>query len=272
MLIRLALKLSEFSPRFKRLLWRRWYQYLAGYQMAEWRFMNYGYASLNASEDPLILPPEDEPDRYAIQLYHRVAGAVELKGREVLEVGCGRGGGASFIRRRHRPRHMTCVDFSDKAVRFCREQHRLDGLSFVHGDAEALPFGEESFDAVVNVESSHCYGSMPAFLSEVCRVLRPGGHFLFADFRPVENCDRLHQQLVETRMAILEQQDITPHVLEALRQDSDRRFALIDRSINKRLVDTFRQFAAVEGSEVFDGFKNGAAIYLRYVLQKQKIV
>jgi hypothetical protein len=35
MLIRLAMKLSELSPRFKKLLWRRWYQYLAGYKMAD---------------------------------------------------------------------------------------------------------------------------------------------------------------------------------------------------------------------------------------------
>jgi len=269
MLIRLAMKLSEISPRFKKLLWRRWYQYLAGYKMADWQFMNYGYASLDASEEP-VLHPDDEPNRYAIQLYRRVARAVELKGREVLEVGCGRGGGSSFITRSHHPKQMTGVDFSARAIRFCRENHRIDGLSFVHGDAEALPFGDESFDAIINVESSHCYGSMPAFLLEVTRILRPGGHFLFADLRSTEDRERLHGQLLETGMAILETQDITPNVLEALRQDSERRLALIERSANKRLIGTFREFAAIVGSDVFDGFKNGSATYVRYVLQKQK--
>lgn len=271
MLIRLAMKLSELSPRFKKLLWRRWYQYLAGYKMADWQFMNYGYASSDASGEPVVLHPDDEPNRYAIQLYRRVAGAVELKGREVLEVGCGRGGGSSFITRYHHPKQMTGVDFSAKAIRFCQENHRIDGLSFVHGDAEALPFGDESFDAIINVESSHCYGSMPAFLLEVRRILRPGGHFLFADLRSTEDRERLHGQVVETGMAILERQDITPNVLEALRQDSERRLALIERFVNKRLIGTFREFAAIVGSDVFDGFKNGTATYLRYVLQKQKL-
>ena len=58
------------------------------------------------------------------------------------------------------------------------------------------------------------------------------------------------------------------HALQALCQDSERKLALIQRSVNKRLVETFRQFAAIEGSEVFDGFKNGTTRYLRYVLQK----
>lgn len=268
MLVWLAMKLSQLSPRFRRLLWRQWYQYLAGYQVADWRFINYGYALLDASAEPLVLQPDDEPNRYAIQLYDRVARVAELQGREVLEVGSGRGGGSSFVKRYHHPQQMTGVDFSAKAVCFCQENHRVDGLSFVHGDAEALPCDDESFDAVINVESSHCYGSMPSFLREVNRVLRPGGHFLFADLRATEARDLLHRQMEETGMVILENQDVTANVLEALRQDSERKLALIERSVIKRLVGTFRQFAAIEGSEVFDSFKTGTAIYLRYVLQK----
>src|SRR2546430_1565813 len=106
MFIALALKLSAISPGFKRLLWRSWYQYLARYDLPEWRFMNYGYASSDAQEARPALDAEDEADRYAIQLYHRVANAVPLSGRDVLEVGCGRGGGSSFVKRYHRPRRM----------------------------------------------------------------------------------------------------------------------------------------------------------------------
>ena len=53
----------------------------------------------------------------------------------------------------------------------------------MHGNAESLPFADESFDAVINVEASHGYPDFPRFLAEVARVLRPGGHFLYADFR-----------------------------------------------------------------------------------------
>src|SRR3989475_10950957 len=197
MLIRLAMKLSELSPRFKKLLWRRWYQYLAGYKMADWYFIMYGNVSLAEAEGP-VLHPDDEANRYAIQRYRHVARAVELKGREVLEVGCGRGGGSSFITRSHHPKQMTGVDFSAKAIRFCRENHRIDGLSFVHGDAEALPFGDESVDAIINVECSQCYGSMPAFLLEVTMILRPGGHFVFAYFRSSAYRVWLDGQLLDT--------------------------------------------------------------------------
>jgi ubiquinone/menaquinone biosynthesis C-methylase UbiE len=268
MVAELALKVGALSPQFKRLLWRRWYQYLAGYKLSDWRFMNYGYASLDPSEEGLVLSPEDEPNRHAVHLYHQVATGSVLAGRKVLEVGCGRGGGAAFVKQYHRPMQMTGVDFSARAVRFCQDHYHAEGLSFMRGDAEALPFGDRSFDAVINVESSHCYGSMPAFLREVRRVLRPGGALLFADLRARHERDLLHRQLVETGMAVREKQDITGNVVEALHRDSERKARLIQRSANKYLIGTFREFAALEGSKVFESFKKGSMVYVRYALQK----
>src|SRR5688572_16590920 len=68
-------------------------------------FLNYGYAPTDG--DPLQLTPESEPDRFGIQLYDTVAGAAVLEGLDVLEVGCGRGGGTAFVFERHRPASLT---------------------------------------------------------------------------------------------------------------------------------------------------------------------
>jgi spermidine synthase len=107
-------------PGLKKRLWRSWYEYLARSQRApEGTFMNYGYASSEAT--PIPLSAGDEPDRHWIQLYDHVAGAIDLNGSKVLEVGSGRGGGASFIKRYLGPVRMTGVDLSKNAVDFCRK-------------------------------------------------------------------------------------------------------------------------------------------------------
>jgi len=268
MLIRLTLKLCELSPWFKRTLWRRWYQHLAGYKLADWRFMNYGYGSLDDNAPPLSLRPEDEPNRFAVALYHHVAGAVPLTNLDVLEVGSGRGGGAEYVARCLGPKQMTGLDFSAKAVRFCRQTYHLDTLSFVAGDAEALPFDDVSFDAVVNVESSHCYGRPSKFFAEVERVLRPGGHFLFADLRGAAELDNLHQELVATGLEVLAKEDITANVLAALQLDSERKWKIIEQSVSKRWLGVFREFAAIEGSQIYAGFQDRSAVYVRYLLRK----
>ena len=108
------------SPRLRRLLAYRIYQFLANrYRTREWTFVNYGYMPAGRGEAPLPLETADEPDRSSIALYNHVAGAVPLDGRDALEVGCGRGGGSSFIARYLHSRTMTGVDFSmiDRPIR-----------------------------------------------------------------------------------------------------------------------------------------------------------
>src|SRR5204863_875878 len=126
----------------------------------------------------LPLDGADEVNRYSIQLYHHLARTVNMDGARVLEVGCGRGGGCSYLARYQQPASVLGIDFSAKAIAFCNRVHAVPGLTFQQGDAESLPCETGTFDVVLNVESSHCYGSVPAFLGEVFRVLRPGGYFL----------------------------------------------------------------------------------------------
>ena len=127
MLTRIFVSLCRFAP-IKRVLWKQWYEFLArSYRKSDWTFMNYGYAPVVKSH-ALALDASDEPDRYCIQLYHFVASSIDLKGIQVLEVGSGRGGGASYIKRYLGPAAVTGVDFSANAVEFCRQQHQVDGL------------------------------------------------------------------------------------------------------------------------------------------------
>jgi SAM-dependent methyltransferase len=255
-------------PQVKRFLNRTWYQYLAkADNAAHMLFMNYGYIDPRPGVPALVLAPADEPRRLCIQLYARVAGAADLAERDVLEIGCGRGGGASFVMRYLRPRTMTGMDIAANAVAFCRSYHQVPGLSFRQGDAEALPLPDGSFDAIVNVESSHCYGSFERFVSEVARVLRPGGLFLFTDHRPRAQLGRLRTQLT-AELQLVEEERITPGVLAALDADNARKLALIRQQAPAFLHKQFELFAAVRGSPLYENFRTGAVEYMRYVLQK----
>ena len=125
----------------------------------DWLFFNYGY-----EEDPpmaLPLAASDELDRFSIQLYYRTATQADLSGKRVLEVSCGHGGGASYLVRTLRPSSYTGLDLNPAGIAFCRKRHNLPGLDFVQGDAENLPFPDQSFDAVINIEASHCYPRFP---------------------------------------------------------------------------------------------------------------
>ncbi len=264
----IVLKITSHSPRFRRFFWRSSYQYLARkYPTHSLTFMNYGYAP-PTKEPPLTLKKEDEPNRYFIGLYHHIASAIDLENKNVLEVGCGRGGGASYITRYLKPAQLTGIDISSEAVSFCRAQHTIQNLSFETGDAEALPFQAHHFDTVVNIESSHCYGSLETFFQEVYRVLRPKGHFLFADFRPTQNVTKMRNLLLQAGFSIRQEEDITAPVVLALELDNDHKQTLIHNFAEPKLVQSIEQFAGLTGTRPHTYLKNGTWRYMRFVLQK----
>jgi SAM-dependent methyltransferase len=268
MLVKLFTLLCR-NPSFRRRFWKLFYERLASSEPeADWSFMNFGYHPLTPKEKIPDIKPGDVRECYAVQLYHHVTQYVELKGLRVLELGSGRGGGSAYIKRYLHPRLVVGVDYSTRAVALCSHRHSLERLYFMPGDAESLPFKDGTFDAVVNVESSHCYGSMEVFLREAARVLRPGGYFLFADFRASEEVEPLRRLLQNAEMALLQEKDITANVIESSHRDSQRRLKLIEDRVPRAAVKSFEEFAGVAGSRIYAGFCAGEVKYLSFVLRK----
>jgi len=245
-------------------------------------FLNYGYAPLEPPHRDIDLPEEFEPDRFGMQLYNRVAGGTEIDGKDVLEVGCGRGGGAAFVVDRFGPSSLVGLDLAEKAIAHCRGAHVRPGLEFRVGDAENLPFADASFDVVLNVESSHCYPDVSRFLAEVQRVLRPGGHLLLADARPLTEhgegeddiresgsaVDELRAQIRGAGLDVVDEEDMTPNVVLALELDSPRRLSAIRENVPKILHPQMLDFAGVVGTPIYESFGNNRAAYARFVARK----
>jgi ubiquinone/menaquinone biosynthesis C-methylase UbiE len=112
--------------------------------------------------------------------------------KSVLDVGCGMGAGLNFLARVVDARSMVGLDLSPKAIeRANASLSRRSNLRYVEGDAERIPFDDNSFDVVVNIESAHNYPDLGKFLDEVTRVLKPGGYLTLLDLCSPQR----HQQL-----------------------------------------------------------------------------
>lgn len=186
------------------------------YQDDWFTFMNMGFAEPDFVFDERP-PAQERIWQLAANLYTQVATQIDLAGRTVLEVGCGRGGGAALIAETLRPAQYTGLDYSPNNVAFCTRVHARPGLDFRQGDAEHLPFPDDSFDAVINIESAHCYPNVDAFFAEVNRVLRPGGYLLFADEWWTSERSELRAKMTAGELEVLNETDLTPGIIRALR-------------------------------------------------------
>ena len=186
----------------------------------------------------------------------------------MLECSSGHGGGASYLTRTLKPASYTGLDFNAAGVEFCKERHKVPGLDFVHGDAENLPFPDESFDAVINVEASHIYPHFDRFLSEVKRVLRPGGHFLYVDFRNRDGFPAWESDLANSGMRQVSSRVINEEVLRGLKKNSPRSNELINNRLPAFLRKFGREFAVVDGSWFYNDLERGEIDYRAYHLAK----
>jgi len=257
------------SPKIKRSMWKCFYQFLATLDKdGELLFMNYGFADHIPENNKIPLIDFDEKYRLCVQLYHYIVNSVNLREMDVLEVGCGRGGGSSYIKKFLNPRSMIGVDYSGKAIDFCKRNYTMDGLRFLHADAEFLPFEKNTFDVVINIESSRCYGYMERFLREVHRILRPEGYLLCADFRHANEIPELRRQFNVSGLGLIEEELITSNILMAMDLDHERKMRLIHEKAPWFLRKTLENFAGTKDSRIYEMFKNRENEYFNFVLKK----
>ena len=244
-----AIMLKLFPGRVGDRMWRWWYQRLA--KRDAWgtlNFMNYGFID----ENPPKLIEEDEKSRLFIQLYNMNIRDLEIEGKEVLEVGSGRGGGASWIARTFSPKMLTAIDYSPEAAKMCsRKFSQIGNLSFFEGNAMKMDFDNNLFDVVYNVESSHCYSNMAAFSREVFRVLKPGGYFAWTDFRDKKGLKAAQESFSMAGFKTIKETEITSEVVAALDQISEDKKEMIGKGTGRFIRRSFETFSGVKGTPVY---------------------
>jgi len=101
---------------------------------------------------------------------------VRREPERALDIGTGLGDGALLVAREFPHARVRGVDLSEEMVRRAQARIGLDPegrVAFKVADASNLPFEDESFDLVTQL-------NMPPFFAEIARVLRPGGFAVIA--------------------------------------------------------------------------------------------
>jgi ubiquinone/menaquinone biosynthesis C-methylase UbiE len=245
---------------------RRWYRFVNNAdKKAEVVFMNYGFAD---DTHNMPLNANDEPNRFPIQLYHQLVKPHDLQNKDILEIGCGRGGGLAFLTKLLHPSSATGVDLDPTAVEFCNKHWSKPGLKFIQGNAQNVPLPDNSFDVIINVESSHRYEDLNLFLSEVKRLLKPDGVFLLTDFRGKDKMPVLMNHFGGSGLEIIGNDDVTPQVVKALELDDHRRRYLVKALVPKFMHWIALDFAGAKGSPTYRKFSSGKWIYFNYHFKK----
>jgi ubiquinone/menaquinone biosynthesis C-methylase UbiE len=171
-------------------------------------FMNHGYyPSYN------FIKKEDEDFKNQLSLYISLFDNLKFTNKNILEVGCGRGGGIKGLSKYFNFTEIHACDINKKNIEYCNKNNT--NINFKVSNAESLDYKDNYFDIVINVESSHNYENFPSFFNEVKRVLKPNGIFLYTDIgmaiHNFPNFFYLFKNIIRT--------DITKNVANACKED-----------------------------------------------------
>ncbi|MCA9715367.1 MAG: methyltransferase domain-containing protein [Myxococcales bacterium] len=127
--------------------------------------------SSTTSQSPSPAPQRRDPSALLTE-------AVELRGKRVLDIGCGEGALSRFLA--DFAAEVVGVECNTEMLVLAQQGAEVANLRFVQGVGEALPFADESVDVIVYSNSLHHVpvASQGAALREAARVLRRGGDLL----------------------------------------------------------------------------------------------
>jgi phthiocerol/phenolphthiocerol synthesis type-I polyketide synthase E len=232
-------------------------------------FLNYGYVEVDDNNDSRREVARGASNRDAIRLGYELIGSTSVDSRDVLDIGCGRGG-LSLVMASEFGARVTGVDLSSLAIDFCRANHGSHhNLTFVVGNAENLPIADSAFDVVTNLESSHCYPDIKLFLHEVRRVLRPRGIFLYADLLEPESWQAIKTEMSQLGLTLTTERDVTENILA-----SRDRAAAIEAKAPRDRTQLMKNFLGLPGSLTYNHLRDGLMQYriLKAVAASQPVL
>jgi ubiquinone/menaquinone biosynthesis C-methylase UbiE len=127
-----------------------------------------------AARDEEHFPSTIDPRIYHVKLIRSHLG--DLAGKRVLDAGCGKGRFARVLKEQEPTCEIWGLDISEEMLRFVPE-----GIHTRAGSMTELPFENGFFDAAYATESLEHAVEIEKAVSELCRVVKPGGRIAIID-------------------------------------------------------------------------------------------
>jgi len=117
---------------------------------------------------------------------------------KVIDVGSGTGFTTQGIVRHIKSEHVTCLDQSPHQMKKAKQKQDLQGCQFILGDAENIPFSQNTFDRYVSAGSIEYWPDPQQGINEAYRVIKPGGIALMIG--PLEPGNKLGRMIANSWM------------------------------------------------------------------------
>jgi ubiquinone/menaquinone biosynthesis C-methylase UbiE len=154
--------------------WKRWFGTRQSAQLTAELRARIQSSFDEAAADEEHFPSTIDPRIYHVKVIREHLG--DLRGRRVLDVGCGKGRFARVFREQEAEAEIWGLDISEEMLR-----HVPAGIHTRAGSMTELPFADAFFDGAYATESLEHAVEIEKAVSEICRVVKPAGRIAIID-------------------------------------------------------------------------------------------
>lgn len=236
-------------------------------------FINFGFWRKNIDKGFLSIKDRLES---AQNLYRKVLDKVTISNADhVLEVACGAGSGSALLLKEFTPKEYKGLDASSAQIARAKKLNicSADRSSFHIGCAEMLPFANQSFDKIFSIEAAQHFKSLPTFIKEAYRTLKPTGTLVVSTF--FAKLDQVPNEVIEMIPTIRDKVDTLHPISKMLKLLQEAGFEQItSESIGENVwhgFDTWIAQGEFKNSwdrNWYDGYKQGFFDY--YIISAKK--
>jgi len=242
-------------------------------------FMNHGYSPASKLLD------ENNIFINSASLYLNLLDGINTKGKTILDVGCGRGGGVKTYSEVLEFDEIHACDYNEKFIDFCKNTHNNIKFKVCSATELTSAYNQNTFDILTNVESSHCYFAKPTekdlkleypdsgkflihhvfglnrFFDGVSSILKSEGTFCYTDAFSEDQLWELEYSNFDKNFTTIIETDITKNVILACEEVLD---ILSNESIPNGVMKKHMQDVAK--TKIAD-YANGQK-YLKFICTK----
>lgn len=186
---------------------------------------------------------------------------IPLKGKHVLDLGCGDGYDLSQIRLKGA--HIFGIDSSEEMIKLA-QQKNPEGTIKV-GSFEKIPFQDHSFDVVISKWAFQTSADIDPIYREIARVMKPNGELIYLSSHPI-------RQFIEKKRKGKDY--FKKEIVESVFFDGQITAKEPSHTLNEYLSPTFFEYFILEAYE--EGYDSGAEkvdgdIYPSYFIIKARL-
>eukprot|EP00347_Sterkiella_histriomuscorum_P012583 403368011 len=267
---------DTFNPIIKFLIRQFFELYTSNYQKNDLTFLNGGYADSEIENGVFLKTYKDKFDVLRIQLYNYIVmrfGEVNsMNGLNLLETGCGRGGGLHYLAREMNPQSALGIDIARSQIEYCKKHWMGDklNLNFIQHDVENLEsiISRNTIDYAIDIESSMFYPNKSRFFREISKALRRDGVFLFGTMM-----SSIQMKSMETKLCqyfeIVKSEDITREVVQSLKLSTKSYSDLVENNFPRWTHWLLKQAYGIEGTYIHRLMENRTFVYKIYQCKRK---